>query len=202
MSPSFFIPLFKICFERRFEGDKLNDCLLSVDGIDFQILEPYPYEKEWSKRWYSHKFKKPGLRYEIALSIIGGDMCWVNGAFACGLYNDWSIFNTQGLREQLEINERVEADKGYEHGDPQFCKTPAAVFHKKEADAMRRRVMGRQEAINKKVREWQALKRVFRHDMSKHSNVFGAVIVICQLKIQNGEPLYSCEEYSDDIYDV
>ena len=72
----------------------------------------------------------------------------------------------------------MEAVKGYEHEDPEFCNTPARVFHKKEADAMRRRVMGRQEAINKKVEGSQVLKRIFYHDTPEHSNVFGAVVVI------------------------
>ena len=41
-------------------GDEGNDCLLSVDGTDF--LSP-----QYGKKWYSHKFKHSGLRYEVAL---------------------------------------------------------------------------------------------------------------------------------------
>ena len=104
--------------------------------------------------WYIHKNKEPGLRYEIALSILGGDICWTNGPFACGEYNDWTIFNTKGLREQLDPKERVEADDGYRAGDPEICKTPYSAFHPEEKRAMRRRVMGRQEAVNKKLRDW------------------------------------------------
>ena len=97
----------------------------------------------------------------------------------------------------LDINERVEADDGYLAGDPHVCKTPYSVFHPKEKSGMRRRVMGRQEALNKKLREWQILKRVFRHDMSKHVFVFDAIVVLTQLKIEHGEVLYSCADYSD-----
>lgn len=183
--------------DRRFEGDRNNDCLISVDTLDFQIPEPYPFEKGWSERWVSHKNNKPGLRYEIALSIIGGDICWTNGPFPCGSHNDWKIFSQEGLAHQLEVNERVEADDGYRAGDPDLCKTPYSPYHPKGNKDVRRRVMGRQEAINKKIREWQILKRVFRHDISKHSSVFSAVSVIVQLKIENGEPLYSCAEYLD-----
>lgn len=102
--------------------------------------------------------------------------------------------------DQLEANERVEADDGYVAGDPDHCKTPYTAFHPDEKKAMRRRVMGRQEAVNKKLRDWQILKRVFRHDMSKHSSVFGAVIVLTQLKIENGEPLYCCSDYVDNTH--
>ena len=168
-----------------------------MDTLDFQIPEPYPFDKDWSKRWCSHKNKKAGLHYELALSILNGNICWTNGPFACGFYNDWKIFSTEGLLFQLDNNERVKADDGYLPGDPHVCKTPYSVYHPKEKAAMRRRVMGRQEALNRKLREWQILKRVFRHDMSKHSSVFSAIAVLTQLKIENGEPLYSCADYSD-----
>ena len=54
----------------------------------------------------------------------------------------------------LDNNERVEADDGYLAGDPYVCKTPYSAFHPKEKRAMRRRVMGRQEAVNRRLREW------------------------------------------------
>jgi hypothetical protein len=39
-----------------------------VDGTDFRINEP----TDFSTKWFSHKFKGPGLRYEVAISIKGG----------------------------------------------------------------------------------------------------------------------------------
>jgi hypothetical protein len=44
--------------------------MVTVDGTDFRIYEPTPF----SPMWYSHKYKGPGLRYEVALSIRGGDI--------------------------------------------------------------------------------------------------------------------------------
>ena len=141
--------------------------------------------------------KEPGLRYEVAVSIIQGDIVWVNGPFACGLYNDWTIFNQFGLKDALDLNERVEADDGYRGGDPEYCKTPSGVFHDCERRAARRRVMGRQETVNRKFKEWQILNNVFRHDIKKHSMVFRAIIVITQVRINNGEKLYSCWDHRD-----
>jgi hypothetical protein len=43
--------------------DVRNDCLLSVDGTDFQIAMGY------SKPFWRYKFKKSGLRYEVGLCI-------------------------------------------------------------------------------------------------------------------------------------
>ena len=55
--------------------------------------------------------------------------------------------------------------------------------------------MNRQEAVNKKLRDWQVLERVFHHDLSKRSFAFGDVVVLTQLKIQNGKLLYSSSDY-------
>jgi hypothetical protein len=61
---------YQIQWENRFRGNIGNECLVSVDGTDFQINEPTPF----SKGYYSHKFNGPGLRYEIALNIMTGDI--------------------------------------------------------------------------------------------------------------------------------
>lgn len=45
-----------------------------VDGTDCTIREPTVFNK---KRWYSHKFNGPGVRYEIGLSILSGSFIWV-----------------------------------------------------------------------------------------------------------------------------
>ena len=60
-------------YDNRYKQDRSNDCLLSVDGTDF--LAP-----NYGKKWYSHKFKHSGLRYEVALSIKTGWICWISGA--------------------------------------------------------------------------------------------------------------------------
>jgi hypothetical protein len=49
----------------------------SVDGTDFEIFEPEPDDT----KWFSHKFKGPGLRYEIVLSLEGCDILHANGPF-------------------------------------------------------------------------------------------------------------------------
>lgn len=54
-------------------GERLNDCsyndaFISVDVVDFSIQDRSPFEKSW----YSHKFKRPGLEYEIGAGIHSG----------------------------------------------------------------------------------------------------------------------------------
>ena len=72
-----------------FEQIKRTNCLvgnadssrkISVDGTDFSICEPNPLDA----KWFSHKVKGPGLRYEVALCISTGYIVWMHGRFPCG----------------------------------------------------------------------------------------------------------------------
>jgi hypothetical protein len=77
-----------ILFENRFHGNVGNICLISVDGTDFRIFNILPF---WTG-WFSHKFKGPGVQYEVALNIMMEDIVWINGPFPCGRYPNISIF--------------------------------------------------------------------------------------------------------------
>ena len=96
---------------------------MSVDGTDCWMKEPWPYNKTTNAQWFSHKNKKASLRYEVAFSISKGDIVWINGPYEAGLWTDNKIFN-DGLKFYLDINERVEADQGYQGSDPHYTKTP------------------------------------------------------------------------------
>ena len=76
--------LFQIKLDNRYNGNTGSDCLLSVDGTDFRIPER-------GRDWYSHKFKKSAVRYEIALGIKTGDICWLSGPHQPGI---WRYFAT------------------------------------------------------------------------------------------------------------
>ena len=101
----FLLKIFQFLLENRYKHDQNNDCLLSVDGTDFQIPER-------GREWYSFKYKKSGVRYEVALSILGGEICWISGPHQPGVYNDLDIF-LSSLASHLDPFERVEADDGY-----------------------------------------------------------------------------------------
>jgi hypothetical protein len=60
---------------------------MTLDGTDFRIHEPQPFDR----KWYSHKFKGPGVRYEVGVCIQTGHMCWVNGPYPCGEWTDLKI---------------------------------------------------------------------------------------------------------------
>ena len=79
--------------------------MVSVDGTDFRIAEH-------GGKWYSHNFKKSGLRYEVGLCILSGEIVWINGPYECGIWNDILILR-DSILTHLSENERIEADNGY-----------------------------------------------------------------------------------------
>ena len=79
--------------------------------MDFLIHEPIPFDR----KWYSHKFGKAGLRYEVGVSIQTGYIVWLNGPFKCGPWPDIKIARSN-LIYQLDMNEMVVADHGYRDG--------------------------------------------------------------------------------------
>ena len=163
-------------------------CMVTVDGTDFRILEPTPF----SPMWYSHKFKGPGIRYEVAVSIKGGDIVWINGPYACGSWPDISIFRER-LIHMLLPGEMVEADRGY-RGEPTKIRTPVDAATPEETK-MKSRARACQETANKRFKQFRILHNTFRHDITKHKHVFGSIVVITQLSIEHGEPLFGCHFY-------
>jgi DDE superfamily endonuclease len=162
----------------RFRGDNGQAALMTVDGTDFPIFEP----TQFSPAWYTKKFNGPGVRYEVAVAIGTGDICWIHGPFPAGAMNDITIFRV-GLKRRLHQTERVWADKGY-RGDIK-CITPYDAIseaHRVEMGIAR----GRHETINGRLASWDCLNQVWRHSRDKHCDSFTSVAVITQLEQING----------------
>ena len=172
----------QIVWENRFKKDKGNDCLITVDGTDFRVAEH-------GQPFFSHKYRKSGLRYEVGLCILTGDMVWINGPYECGMWPDISIFRNS-LMSHLANNERVEADDGYIGEHPQYVKCPAGFADLPETEYMQQRARNRQETINKRFKVFGAMKQVWRHAIELHGEAFRAIAIILQLTINNGERLF------------
>ena len=172
-------------------GDEGNDCLLSVDGT--HSLSP-----QYGKKWYSHKFKHSGLRYEVALCINTGWICWISGPWNPGCWNDLEMF-CSSLMTFLEPFERDEANDGYLGEAALKVRCPKCITVPEERKAMMSKVRNRQETINKRFKDWAMLDQQFRHDLKLHCDVFAAIAVFKQIVIQhNGEELFQVE-YSDQM---
>ena len=157
-----------------------------IDGVDFEIQEPRKHG--FNKRWFSHKHRGPGVRYELATCVNTGDIVWYNGPFPCGKFNDLRIYRL-GLKPLLMRRERVWGDKGY-RGEYSVV-TPYTArnrLHKKEMG----RARARHETYNSRFRRYNALSSVYRHPLEKHYMIYGSVAVICQLENICGMGPFKC----------
>jgi hypothetical protein len=171
-------------------GDVGNDCLLSVDGTDFCLA------MGWSKPYYSYKFKRSRYRYEVGLCMKAGNICWWNGPYEPGDWNDEMIFKDV-LAKNLEFAERCEMDRGYGGSAPAKVKCPDGLLADLDdgVKAMSARVRSRQETVKERFKNWGILNTPYRHNIFKHQTVFGAIVALTQLLLQ-ANPLFSVE-YND-----
>jgi DDE superfamily endonuclease len=165
-----------------------SQCLLSVDGTDCPIREP----SEFSGRWYSHKFKGAGLRYEVAICIQTGWVVWANGPYPCGAFPDIRIFRDR-LQEELLPGEMVVADRGYRDGRT-FCNTPTGYRNPSETE--KANVRSRHEHINGRIKKFKIMSTRFRACREKHWMAFHTIINVLQIEIEEGKPLMQVQ-YDD-----
>ena len=179
----------QIKFEDRFKfgcfrSTPNKTCKLSVDGVDCPVYEVDAHPV--NRRWYSHKFRSAGVRYEVGVCIQTGDICWINGPFMCGRWPDINIFRV-GLKRRLNQNEMVVADKGY-RGDSK-CHTNAHLVSLADKRATNK-ALARHETVNKRVKQFKCLKNQFRHPLSKHKDCFYAASVATQVMFNRGHKPY------------
>lgn len=149
-----------------------------MDGVDFQIEEPKPFDR----KWFSHKFKAAALRYEIGLNIRTGHIIWKFGGYPAGSYPDLKLARELYI-PSLPPGEKTIADRGY--NDTNFFVTP-----RNEDDYALKIILSRHETVNKRIRQYRVLKNVFRHSLDKHVLCFDAVVNITQLIIKFEQPLF------------
>ena len=157
---------------------------ISIDGTHCPISEP---RKEPSTKWYSHKFKGPGLSYEIAIAIHEPKVVWANGPYPAGT-NDITIYRA-GLKAKMEAAGKLAiADQGYKgEYDTLLLSNP---LDGKEVREFKERASARHETFNKSLKEFKILSTRFRSHYSKHQQVFHAALVLTQLDMDTGYPLF------------
>ena len=162
-----------------------------VGWHQFRIYEPRPF----NKKWFSKKFKGPGVRYEVAICIQTGWIVWINGPFPCGEWPDRKIALSD-IVEMLEGDERVVADNGY-RGHPHYFDTPWRWLDNVHQRVRKSLARARHECINRRFKQWGILSQPFRHPLAKHGVVFMAVANIEQISLMH-RPTWQVE-YNDRI---
>jgi hypothetical protein len=158
----------------------------SIDGTHCAMQEPAPFSVIWSS------FKlggKPGLNYEIALRIDKPQLLWIYGPSPPGAQNDIAVFRTallgklQQLTAEHGVHLRGIADKGY-RGEPQYLSTRNDLDPPEIAE-FKNRVMARHETFNQKMKMFDVLSGIFRHDLELHRVCFESVAVLTVIQLQN-----------------
>lgn len=142
---------------------------------------------------FSQKLNGPGLRYEVGLNIRNGRIVWVHGGVWCGEGNDLTLAREK-YTDAVDCGELTIADRGYPDGN--FFITPNTRPETAQAQKV---IMSRHETVNKRLRQFNILQHVFRHDIAKHPNCFYAVATLTELMIEWGEELFQISLDAIDI---
>lgn len=117
------------------------------------------------------------------MSITSGHIVWANGPYPCGRFPDIKIFN-HILVSKLDRNEKVLADGGYsgvkcvinlDDQTPEYSSTLRA----------------RHETVNRRLKHFNVLSQRFRHDLTRHSMCFHAIVNLTQIMLGSTNPLFS-----------
>jgi hypothetical protein len=167
-------------------GNDLPYFLLSVDGTHCSYHELKHPVLPYDPQMYSHKTNKPGLAYEVALSLHESKVVSVRGPFKASVH-DKTMFNAH-LRDLIPDGCMGIADRGYRGADK--LSTPNR-YDTQDLSTFKRRARARQEAFFTRIKRFAAVRDQFRHkDLEKHQWTFESACVIVQYQFENGSPLY------------
>ncbi len=149
-------------------------CLVTIDGTDFHLQEPTVF----NPRWFSHKFKGPGLCYEVGVCIQTGWIVWINGPYAPG---DWSnlAIACYGIAGKLDPGKKHLADGGYSSQDGN-AETPTGLHNHDQCMKVRARIQ--HKAINGLLKQYGILRDCFHHSQNDHALIFKTVANLVQAK--------------------
>lgn len=174
------------------DNDAQTVFILTVDGVHCPIEEPTHKDFSSNKKFYSHKFHTAGLDYELGISIFNQQCVWVAGPYPAGT-PDITIFRA-GLKNKIEdartsgVDHRAIGDRGY-RGEREYLSTPNS-FDSKDLRYFKSRALSRHETFNGRLKNFDCLQERFRHSIKKHKICFFAGVVIVQLGLEHGCPLF------------
>jgi hypothetical protein len=74
--------------------------IVTVDGTHCWIEEPTHPDWSQDKSFYSHKYNKAGVNYELGIAIACSRLVWMKGPFKAGK-SDGKTFVEDGLKDLL-----------------------------------------------------------------------------------------------------
>lgn len=176
----------KIVFTQNFGADEV--WIMTVDGTHNLMDGPIRPVFSQDSEAFSHKKNHAGMCHELGIDLFESKLMWMNGPFKAGKNDNW-IFRNGGPKDKLAaIGKKALADKGY-NGHPNECST----FNAMDGPAvkmLKSRAQMRHEQFNGMLKEFSCLDDRFRHKSAKCGTCFEATAVICQHRMDHGEPLF------------
>jgi hypothetical protein len=171
--------------------------IVTVDGTHCWIEEPQHPDWSQDKKWYSHKYNKAGVNYELAIAIASSRLVWMNGPFRAAK-GDNKVFRKNGLKKLLQrLKKKAIGDRGY-NGHPNEVSTYNA-HDRRGVRKFKSRALKRHENFNGMTKRFGCLKGRFRHSVKRFATCFEAICVICQYQCEMEQPLY--DVLIEDIMD-
>jgi len=93
----------KICWPYDNFGSDI--WIITVDGTHCWITEPVHPEWSQDSRYFSHKYGKAGVVYELGFALASSRLVWMNGPIPAGDL-DLSVFKKKGLKDKLAVAEK------------------------------------------------------------------------------------------------
>jgi hypothetical protein len=175
----------KIVFPEFHAGE---EWVMTVDGTHCWIQEPgHP---TWSRdtTFFSHKYNKAGIGYELGIHLWESRLIWMNGPHKAGKNDGW-VLKHNGLLAKLELlGKKAIGDLGY-RGFQAAVSVPNP-YDSRRVRLFKSRACLRHETFNGLIKEFDCLKGRFRHAPAKFATCFEAVCVLCQYKLQADRPLF------------
>jgi hypothetical protein len=172
--------------------------VITVDGTHCWIKEPQHPSWSQDRRYYSHKFNKAGLNYELGIALNSNKLVWMNGPFPAGS-SDSRIFKREGLKTKLnQCGKKAIGDAGYV-GHQKECCTPNS-HDSRAVRKFKSRALKRHEKFNGYTKVFGILHQRFRHSVPRFTLAFEAVCVICQYQLDCSDK-YLFDILVEDIFE-
>jgi hypothetical protein len=115
----------------------------------------------------------------------------------------WKVARHLDIQAQTKAmlwpDEKVITDRGYKGEFKAITPyDPLSEAHGKLMNTAR----ARHETINGTLKVWMILKDLFWHAIAKHHIAFCAVLVLEQIKIENGHPPFQVQDLDDPIQSI
>jgi hypothetical protein len=157
-------------------------------------MAPYKEERfpdgSFDTGLFAHKFKGPGLNYEIVLGIYTGQICRVVGPYKAGAMPDLKVSKEEGLVAKLRRHkEKCVGDGTYRNAV--FINSGPGL--PRELLDLIKVVKARHETVNSRMKRCALFtcNRAFRHDIEVHGISFHAITNLVEIEIETESPLFS-----------